>query len=146
MAGLSMGGYGAWYLALKCPEKYAASASLSGFLDAGFRVTPPSPGFGGDLKGKIPPFMFHAYGDMTKVAGSDRDIFTLFERDKAAGLLPRLYQSCGTEDYLFQMNRLTNEKLTEMGAEIDYWEVPGFEHEWDFWDLEIKNVLKWILE
>ena len=146
IAGLSMGGYGAWYLALRCPEQYAAAASLSGFVDAGFRVTPILPGFGPDALGKIPPFMFHAYGDMTQVAGSDRDIITLFEKDKAQGLLPRLYQSCGTEDFLFQMNQNVNQKLTQLGAEIDYFEVPGFEHEWDFWDLEIQNVLKWVLE
>ena len=140
IAGLSMGGYGAWYLALRCPEQYAAAASLSGFVDAGFRVT-PVPAGGSET---VPDFMFHAFGDMTKVAGSDRDIIALFEKDKAAGIVPRLYQSCGTEDYLFRMNQLVNEKLTELGAEIDYWEVPGFQHEWDFWDLEIKNVLNWV--
>ena len=32
-AGLSMGGYGAMKLALHCPEKFAAAASLSGALD-----------------------------------------------------------------------------------------------------------------
>ena len=146
VAGLSMGGYGAWYLALKCPDKYAAAASFSGFLDAGFRVTPVPEGFGPDAAGQVPPFMFHAFGDMTKVAGSDRDIIALFEKDQAAGLLPRLYQSCGTEDFLFPMNRLMNEALTQRGAEISYWEVPGFAHEWDFWDLEIQNVLKWVAE
>jgi S-formylglutathione hydrolase FrmB len=41
VAGLSMGGYGAWLLALSCPQKYAAAASLSGALDMGFRVSPP---------------------------------------------------------------------------------------------------------
>ena len=42
------------------------------------------------------------------------------------------------------MNKAVNEKLTELGAEIDYWEIPGYEHEWDLWDLEIKNVLNWV--
>lgn len=154
IAGLSMGGYGAWYLGLKCPEQYAAAASLSGFLDAGFRVTPPPIPAGVDLSAvsaaelsrMIPPFMFHAFGDVTKLAGSDRDIFTLFEQDKAASTLPRLYQSCGTRDYLHPMNRLVNRRLTEMGAEIAYREIPDMEHEWDCWDLEIQNVLKWVLE
>lgn len=149
IAGLSMGGYGAWYLGLRCPDKYAAAASLSGFVDAGFRVTPPSIPAGADpaqAAKMVPPFMFHAFGDMTKVAGSDRDIIALFEKDKAAGLLPRLYQSCGTEDFLFQMNKAVNEKLTELGAEIDYFEIPGHEHEWDLWDLEIKNVLNWVVD
>jgi putative tributyrin esterase len=33
VAGLSMGGYGAFKLALSYPERYAAAASLSGTLD-----------------------------------------------------------------------------------------------------------------
>ncbi len=33
VAGLSMGGYGAFKLALTYPERYAAAASLSGALD-----------------------------------------------------------------------------------------------------------------
>lgn len=152
VAGLSMGGYGAWLLGLSCPDKYAAAASLSGFLDAGFRVTPPTLPAGVDpstidpaqMAKLVPPYMFHAFGDVTKVAGSDRDIIALFEKGKAAGRLPRLYQSCGTEDFLFRMNQNVNEKLTELGAEIDYFEIPGYAHEWDLWDLEIKNVLNWV--
>ena len=33
VAGLSMGGYGAFKLAMRHPERYAAAASLSGALD-----------------------------------------------------------------------------------------------------------------
>jgi S-formylglutathione hydrolase FrmB len=70
----------------------------------------------------------------------------LFEKAQASGMMPRLYQSCGTKDFLFQMNQKINATLTEKGAQIDYWEVPDFEHEWDFWDMEIKNVMKWMLQ
>ena len=40
VAGLSMGGYGAYYIGLSCPEKFGAVASFSGALDVGFRYTP----------------------------------------------------------------------------------------------------------
>ena len=36
VAGLSMGGYGAFKLALRCPDKFAAAASLSGALADAF--------------------------------------------------------------------------------------------------------------
>ena len=143
IAGLSMGGYGAWYLALRCPEQYAAAASLSGFLDAGFRVTPPIPGVQKtDASPNVPPYFFHAFGDVTKVAGSDRDIFTLFEKDQTAGTLPRLYQSCGTKDYLYNMNTLFYKEMTRLGAKIQWKETEGMAHEWDFWDQEIRYILK----
>ena len=40
IAGLSMGGYGAYLLALSRPDLYSAAASLSGALDMAFRATP----------------------------------------------------------------------------------------------------------
>ena len=142
VAGLSMGGYGAYLLALSRPEQYGAAASLSGALDIGFRVTPVV------LSDKAPKpfFVEDCFGDAGKIAGSDSDIFTLFEKAKEKGTLPRLYQACGTADYLYGMNRLSYQKLTEMGAEISYHETEGMIHDWNFWEMEIPKVLKWLME
>ena len=143
IAGLSMGGYGAWYLALSCPEKYAATASFSGAVDVGFRYLPPAM-----LKGTPMPFYVdNCFGDPAGIAGSDRDIFVLFEKAKAKGLVPRMYQSCGTADFLYGMNVAANKKLTEMGAEITWRETPGIDHVWDFWDSEIRWLIpNWLLK
>lgn len=142
IAGLSMGGYGAYYLGLSCPEKYAAICSFSGAIDVGFRYIPVALG-----KAPMPFYVDNCFGDPTKIAGSDRDVFALFEKAKAKGIVPRLYQSCGTADFLYGMNVLANKKLTEMGAEITWRETPGIAHVWDFWDSEIRWVLKnWLLE
>lgn len=140
LAGLSMGGYGAYFLGLRCPEQYGAIASLSGALDIGFRTCRIPVGE------KVPqPFYVEAcFGDLTKIAGSDRDIFTLYEQASARGCLPRMYQACGTADYLFEMNRRSHEKLVQMGAQITYRETPGMAHEWEFWDQEIRQVLQWL--
>ena len=142
IAGLSMGGYGAWYLALACPEKYAATASFSGAVDVGFRYTPVALG-----DAPVPFYVDNCFGDPATIAGSDRDVFTLFEKAKAKGILPRMYQSCGTADFLYDMNVAANKKLTEMGAKITWRETPGIDHVWDFWDSEIRWLLKnWLLE
>lgn len=142
MAGLSMGGYGAFYLGLSCPEKYGAIASFSGAVDVGFRYTPVNLG-----DAPMPFYVDNCFGDPAKIAGSDRDVFTLFEKAKAKGILPRMYQSCGTADFLYGMNVAANKKLTEMGAEITWRETPGIDHVWDFWDSEIRWLLKnWLLE
>jgi len=137
IAGLSMGGYGAFFLALSRPDLYSAAASLSGAVDIGFRVTPIQLPEGAPL----PFFAEDCFGDITKVAGSDRDVIALFEKaDKEK--LPRLYQSCGTKDYLYGMNKLFYAKMTELGAEIHWRETEGMEHEWAFWDEEVKYLLQ----
>lgn len=144
IAGLSMGGYGAYYLGLSCPEKYAAIASFSGAVDIGFRLTPVKMDA---VNVPMPFYVENCFGDPMKIAGSDRDVFTLFEKAKAKGILPRMYQSCGTADFLYDMNVAANKKLTEMGAEITWRETPGIDHVWDFWDSEIRWLLKnWLLK
>ena len=40
IAGLSMGGYGAFFLALSRPDLYSAAASFSGAVDIAFHATP----------------------------------------------------------------------------------------------------------
>ena len=42
------------------------------------------------------------------------------------------------------MNVQCPQHLTQLGAEITYRETPGMAHEWDFWDMEIRNVLAWL--
>lgn len=146
IAGLSMGGYGAWYLALACPEKYAATASFSGAVDVGFRYLAAAM----PKDAPMPPMPFYVencFGDPKTIAGSDRDVFALFEKAKAKGIVPRMYQSCGTADFLYAMNVAANKKLTEMGAEITWRETPGIDHVWDFWDSEIRWLINnWLLK
>ena len=137
IAGLSMGGYGAWLAALRCPELYGAAASFSGVVDIGFRVSekPVPPGLA------LPDLMESCFGDFSRVAHSDRDLIHLYE--KSAGRdLPRLYQSCGTADYLYEMNKNTHRALADLGAPITWREIPGKAHEWDCWDSEIRYLLE----
>lgn len=141
IAGLSMGGYGAYYIGLSRPEMFGAIASFSGAVDLGFRYSPDA------LKGGPMPFYVEdCFGDPAGIVGSDRDVFVLYQRAAAKGQVPRLYQSCGTADFLYDMNREANKILTAMGAQITYREFPGVAHEWDFWDSEIRWLLEnWLL-
>ena len=50
VAGLSMGGYGAFKLALSHPERYAAAASLSGALDISQVVTGDDPAWQAEMQ------------------------------------------------------------------------------------------------
>jgi len=72
VAGLSMGGYGAFKLALRCPDKFAAAASLSGALDVA--------GLAGRERERDPlgrRELENIFGDPSGIAGSSSDLFFL---------------------------------------------------------------------
>lgn len=131
VAGLSMGGYGAFKLALRCPERYAAAASLSGALDLASR-------------GDAWTDDYVAIFGERSVAGTDDDLFALSKKIVSSGKpRPALFQCCGSEDFLYQDNRRWREYLAEIGYEATYKEYPG-EHNWGFWDEHISEVLRWL--
>jgi len=70
---LSMGGYGAFKLALSCPEKFAAAASLSGALDIAER-------FGNPKSKELPQDIRLVFGSRSKIAGSRHDLFYLAKK------------------------------------------------------------------
>jgi len=134
VAGLSMGGYGAFKAALSAPETFCAAASLSGALDVAESV-----------KQRIigePKYWFSVFGDPDKVPGSPNDLFWLAEECRRKGPMPRLYQWCGTEDFLYAQNLRMRDRLQELGYDLTYEESPG-DHRWDCWDAKIQSVLQW---
>ncbi len=135
VAGLSMGGYGAFKLALKYPGRYAAAASLSGALDMASRWE----------RGE-------RIGDMELIfggspAGTPDDLMFLARRiaDGPAQPRPRLFQCCGTEDFLLGDNRAFRDLVLGLGLDLVYREAPG-NHNWAFWDTHIQQVLAWLTE
>jgi putative tributyrin esterase len=139
VAGLSMGGYGAFKLALSFPDRYAAAASLSGALDvvrvAGGEDEDDDDDWRDEMRG--------IFGDSEEVAGSDNDLFHLARRAARSRVRPRLYQCCGTEDSLYPDNVRFKELAESVGLDLTYEEGPG-EHEWSYWDQQIQNVLAWL--
>ena len=77
-AGLSMGGYGAFKLALSHPTRFAAAASLSGALQR-FSGNPPA-----DAPKEWIAELENMFGDLGKFTGSSNDIFTWRRRSRAA--------------------------------------------------------------
>ena len=139
MAGLSMGGYGAVRLAFTKPEQYAACASLSGAIDiVGCREQAVS----GSIEG---PFLWDSiFEHAGEIEGSDADLFALAKKQKALGKeLPKVFQTCGTEDFIYQLNVSAHKKLLEAGVDVTYEEHPGI-HDWDYWDTHIQRALDWM--
>ncbi|MEY8354487.1 alpha/beta hydrolase family protein [Lachnospiraceae bacterium 54-53] len=139
VAGLSMGGYGAWFLALSRPDLYGKAASLSGALDI---VTAYREIKKGTIDG---PFSWdQIFENPEQLSGSRADLLALYDRCSAAGTVPELYFACGTEDFLYDMNREIKTRLEEKGAKAVFEEGEGG-HTWDFWDKYIRNVLQWMI-
>ena len=137
VAGLSMGGYGAFKLALSCPERFAAAASLSGALDMA-PEPPPS-----EAQEWIDEW-HNIFGDGPTMQGSSNDLFYLAEQMAASDeVQPRLYQCCGTEDFLYEQNQRFLSLARSLDLDLTYEEGPG-EHEWGYWDMMIQRVLVWL--
>ena len=133
VAGLSMGGYGALKWALRCPDRFAAAASLSGALDMATRA---ATGFEPD-----PALMATVFGPR-QVAGSEDDLLALLDRSDPVRL-PRLHVSCGTEDHLLDENRRFVAAAERRGIDVTVELGPG-EHEWGYWDAMLPHVLAWL--
>jgi S-formylglutathione hydrolase FrmB len=137
VAGLSMGGYGAFKMALRHPDRFAAAASLSGALDvAGMAKNADDP----DWKTELSTI----FGDLNKVGGSDNDLFHLAAQVAQSDQpKPKLFQWCGTEDFLYESNVKFRNFVQKLPLDLTYSDGPG-DHTWGYWDVQIQNVLAWL--
>ncbi len=149
IGGLSMGGYGALRVALEHPEQYSRVISLSGGVDAAaaIKVTGTSERknainpYTGERKPPIDPIA--AFGT-ENIEGTDADLYTLIAKRKTEGVdLPPLFQSVGTEDFIYPGNVSAHKKFVELGLDVTYEEHPGI-HNWEYWDTHIQRALNWL--
>lgn len=135
-AGLSMGGYGAFKLGLRLPERYAAVASLSGAVDIlGLEADAASE--------ERKRFFSDIFGPLDEARGGEDDLMALARGLAASGkTLPKFFLACGTEDFLYVGNRRFLEAHGD-ALGITYKEGPGA-HTWGFWDQYIQDVLAWL--
>lgn len=139
VAGLSMGGYGAFKLALNQPERFAAAASFSGVLDLA--------DFYKSSKQYDDIFLQHSkmiFGSEEEFEGSRNDLIHMAQINKENKDMPKLYMCCGKQDFLYPMNITYHNHLTELGIPVTYEEDDGFEHTWDYWDIKIQKVIEWM--
>lgn len=131
IAGLSMGGYGAFRIAL-ATNRFSYAASLSGALT-----------FTGEEEAfkENPAYWTGIFGSLEQFKGSDNDILALAEKRKVNR--PQLYIWCGEQDALFQGNDHAAQKLKNLGYSVNYESSPGI-HEWYYWTKMIEHVLEWL--
>ncbi|WP_300598131.1 alpha/beta hydrolase-fold protein [Niabella sp.] len=111
IAGLSMGGHGALYLAIKHPDVFGATGSMSGGVD-------------------IRPFPNN--WDMAKRLGKYRDNPERWEKNTVINMLyliePKTLKiiiDCGTEDFFYKVNENLHQELLLRNIPHDYITRPG---------------------
>lgn len=132
VAGLSMGGYGAFKLALTHPNRFAAAGSFSGAIDLVNWADRDGLGAERDM----------VYGT-APIAGSANDLFALAKTVASRGACPKLYQWCGTEDFLYADNVRFRDHARSCGLPLTYDEGPG-DHNWACWDRQIEKFVEWM--
>ena len=140
VAGLSMGGYGALRMALVHPDRFAAAGSFSGAVNLARhakKVRDESPEWRRERESN--------FGRGGKVAGTPSDLFALAQDvARSRGSKPRLFQYCGTQDFLYQDNLNFRDLAQRLKLDLTYREDGG-NHAWQYWDEQILAFLKWAI-
>ncbi len=134
IAGVSMGGHGAYKIALKNPDMYKTVASFSGVLDLSEHVNDAI-----DARKTI--CMNFVFGEGADLTGTDNDLFSLI--NSYSGNL-RFYQFCGTEDFLYTTNRRFRYLAREKHLDLTYLEDAG-DHTWPVWAKQIQHYIPWAI-
>ena len=138
VAGQSMGGYGAFKLALNYPENYCAAASLSGALELSSAVEDPNDDMRQDF--------VNIFGSNPSIKGTRHQLRFAAKKLKSEGRdIPRLYQCWGDEDFLVEGNTAFRDFALREELPLTWQVDPGYGHTWDYWDLRIQTVLEWML-
>lgn len=140
--GLSMGGYGAFYLALRRPDLFKAAVSLSGVMDLhdAYVRTIAEP--------EQNPFPWNAiFKDPDASVKKEANLMylakQLVENPESKKNIPALAQWCGTEDILHENNISANKEFKAMGLDIPLYLGEGA-HVWSYWDKHIGDAIQWV--
>lgn len=141
LAGLSMGGNGTWKFAVNYPEKFAACAMLSA----------PVPDYQARYEAETASgrpthisALVEACGGLEALLESrdnTRGAAAALVRRGEGASLPRLFAAVGEDDPHFQGAVESVEYFRSLGIAVELETVPGFAHEWRFWDRAIRDAL-----
>ena len=141
IGGLSMGGYGALRNGLKYCDTFGciaalSSANVAAMLDS---YTDTADSFKGTRR-----YIEALFGPVAAIPGSDSDLAALADGLKdQPDRRPRVYLACGDRDGLLPVNRQLRDILIADGFDVTWRQAPG-DHEWDFWDSQIRQVIDWL--
>ncbi|WP_159548647.1 alpha/beta hydrolase [Streptococcus halichoeri] len=132
IAGLSMGGYGAYKLALTT-NRFACAGSFSGALGKPDRLLQ-------QLSEQEKRYFQGVFGPLTP---ENLEQHSLLHLAQASDGKTKFYAWCGYEDFLFAGNEQAVADLRKAGLAIDYHTDHG-KHEWYYWNQQLEAFLDWL--
>ena len=147
VAGLSMGGSGAMKVGIMKCESYAAVLCMSGASrnpDKIAEVAERRRARRVDVDPDLPGIDWTTlYGDPAHFKGSVNDVWHHAKLNVEEGKqLPKFFISVGDKDFLLEQVEDAQAYLTGLGYDTTFELVPGYGHEWDFWDLTLRKALR----
>lgn len=142
IAGLSMGGAGALKYTIMKPELFEKCACLSasgkkfdlGYVDDNDRSSPVQ---------AQPKNAIADAGGIERFYYSDDNIryrLKMLAEEERLDSLPPIFMSCGEADHHFGEFLDFRDYANDLGVTITYESVPGYKHEWRFWDFAIQQA------
>lgn len=132
IAGLSMGGHGALYLAFRHPDLFGAAGSMAGGLDFG-------------------PFRRNDW-DLQRVLGAPHQFPENWNKYSVVNLIHHLdgvsmplILDCGLSDFFLDVNRKMHRRLSEAGIPHQYTERSG-DHDRAYWGTVIDELVGFFAE
>lgn len=128
IAGLSMGGHGAMFIACRHPELFAAAGSMSGVMNINTATWKVPADFAQSRRENFASLLGPAQVGDAPYPGLT--MVTLADQLKANNL-PLIFD-IGVDDFLIEGNRDLHRQLVANKTPHDYTERPGA-HTWDYW-------------
>lgn len=132
IAGLSMGGYGSFKLALTT-NNFACAGSFSGALGLSAEMIT-------DETSESKEYWQGVFGDLE---GKDIEQHKLVNLAKQHDKKTKFFAWCGLEDFLFDTQDQAVADLKALGLDIDYSTDHG-RHEWYYWEKQLEVYLEWL--
>jgi putative tributyrin esterase len=144
VAGLSMGGHGAMKMGIMKGKNYAAVLCMSGSAINPDKIRQfPKLDSSGDEDGMPMPDMETYFGDLDKYKGGVHDVYHQAKLNAEQNkLLPKFFFTVGDKDFAVEGVKDSYDYLTGLGYDTYYELVPGYAHEWDFWDLTLRKAIR----
>lgn len=142
IGGLSMGALGAMKISLAYPHYFSKVLLMSGCAMEVSGQSHSVKWFGPHA---------HAYGgrimgNELRYKGTLEDAYYMMKQNKENNqLLPEFFMTIGSLDYLLERCRYAKEKFESLDYPLRYEEIEGYGHNWDFWELKLKEAFETFL-
>ena len=138
VAGASMGGFGAFRLAVNRPDLFSKAGAFAGSIEMATIVARNARGLqpGGADFG-------WAFGGYDNMVDNSNDVMYMARQCVQRGDMPSLYMVCGRDDFGYALNTIARDDLRLVGADVRWVVCEGI-HSFACWDPQVPAFLDWL--